>query len=37
MNGDAGRGKDYYTNICSACHGGNAHGNDAWARPRSPA
>ena len=33
MNGDAGRGKDYYTNICSACHGGNAHGNDALGAP----
>ena len=33
MNGDAARGKDYYTNICSACHGGNAHGNDALGAP----
>lgn len=33
MDGNADRGKDYYTNICSACHGGNAHGNDALGAP----
>ena len=33
LNGNAARGKDYYTNICSACHGGNAHGNDALGAP----
>jgi cytochrome c553 len=34
LKGDASRGEDYYVNICSACHGGNALGNDAcWARP----
>ena len=29
LKGDASRGEDYYVNICSACHGGNALGNDA--------
>ena len=33
LNGNAARGKDYYTNICSACHGGNAQGNDALGAP----
>ena len=33
MNGDASRGEDYYVNICSACHGGNALGNDALGAP----
>ena len=33
LNGNATRGKDYYTNICSACHGGNAQGNDALGAP----
>ena len=33
MKGNASRGKDYYTNICSACHGGNAQGNDALGAP----
>ena len=33
LNGNAVRGKDYYTNICSACHGGNAQGNDALGAP----
>ena len=32
-NGDASRGEDYYVNICSACHGGNAQGNDALGAP----
>ena len=31
--GDASRGEDYYVNICSACHGGNAQGNDALGAP----
>lgn len=31
--GDAARGKDYYVNICSACHGGNALGNDVLGAP----
>ena len=33
MSGDASRGEDYYVNICSACHGGNALGNDALGAP----
>ena len=33
LKGNAARGKDYYTNICSACHGGNAQGNDALGAP----
>ena len=33
IKGDANRGKDYYVNICSACHGGNALGNDALGAP----
>ena len=33
IRGDADRGKDYYVNICSACHGGNALGNDALGAP----
>ena len=33
LRGDAARGKDYYINICSACHGGNAQGNDALGAP----
>ena len=33
IKGDADRGKDYYVNICSACHGGNALGNDALGAP----
>ena len=32
-SGDAARGEDYYINICSACHGGNAYGNDALGAP----
>ena len=32
-SGDASRGEDYYVNICSACHGGNAQGNDALGAP----
>jgi len=31
--GDASRGEDYYVNICSACHGGNAQGNDVLGAP----
>lgn len=31
--GDPSRGEDYYVNICSACHGGNAQGNDALGAP----
>ena len=31
--GDASRGEDYYVNICSACHGGKAQGNDALGAP----
>ena len=33
LRGDAARGEDYYINICSACHGGNAQGNDALSAP----
>ena len=33
LKGDAARGEDYYVNICSACHGGNALGNDALGAP----
>ena len=33
LRGDAARGEDYYINICSACHGGNAQGNDALGAP----
>jgi cytochrome c oxidase subunit 2 len=33
IKGDADRGKDYYVNICSACHGGNALGNDVLGAP----
>lgn len=33
IKGDASRGEDYYVNICSACHGGNALGNDALGAP----
>ena len=33
IKGDADRGKDYYVNICSACHGGNTLGNDALGAP----
>ena len=31
--GDAARGEDYYINLCSACHGGNALGNDLLGAP----
>ena len=31
--GNAARGEDYYINICSACHGGKAQGNDALGAP----
>ena len=33
ISGDASRGEDYHVNICSACHGGNGHGNDALGAP----
>lgn len=33
ISGDASRGKDYYINICSSCHGGNGQGNDALGAP----
>lgn len=33
ISGDAARGEDYYVNICSACHGGNALGNDLLGAP----
>ncbi len=33
VSGDAERGKDYYTNICSACHATNAQGNDVLGAP----
>ena len=33
LRGDAARGEDYYINICSACHGGKAQGNDALGAP----
>ena len=33
ISGDAARGEDYYVNICSACHSGNGHGNDALGAP----
>ena len=33
LKGDASRGEDYYVNICSACHAGNALGNDALGAP----
>ena len=31
--GDASRGEDYYVNLCSSCHGGNAQGNDVLGAP----
>ena len=31
--GGTSRGEDYYVNLCSACHGGNAQGNDALGAP----
>jgi len=33
LKGDAARGQDYYRNLCSACHGGNALGNDLLGAP----
>ena len=33
LKGNASRGEDYYVNICSACHAGNALGNDALGAP----
>jgi cytochrome c oxidase subunit II len=31
--GNPARGEDYYVNLCSACHGGNALGNDTLGAP----
>ena len=31
--GDGSRGEDYYVNLCSACHGGSAQGNDVLGAP----
>ena len=33
IQGNASRGEDYYGNLCSACHGGNALGNDTLGAP----
>ena len=33
LKGDATRGQDYYSNLCSACHGGDAKGNDLLGAP----
>ena len=33
FKGDTARGQDYYDNLCSACHGGNALGNDLLGAP----
>jgi cytochrome c553 len=33
LKGNATRGQDYYSNLCSACHGGNAKGNDLLGAP----
>jgi cytochrome c oxidase subunit 2 len=33
LTGNAARGQDYYSNLCSACHGGNALGNDLLGAP----
>ena len=33
LKGDTARGQDYYRNLCSACHGGNALGNDLLGAP----
>ena len=33
IKGDATRGGDYYTHLCSACHGGNALGNQILGAP----
>ena len=33
LKGDAARGQDYYSNLCSSCHGGNALGNDLLGAP----
>ncbi len=33
LSGDAGRGKDHYSNICSACHGSDGLGNEALSSP----
>jgi cytochrome c553 len=33
LKGEATRGKDYYTHLCSACHGGNALGNPILGAP----
>ena len=33
LKGNATRGQDYYSNLCSACHGGAATGNDLLGAP----
>ena len=33
LKGNATRGQDYYSNLCSACHGGDAKGNDLLGAP----
>ena len=33
MEGNLERGQDYYMNLCSACHGGDALGNEALGAP----
>ena len=33
LKGNASRGQDYYSNLCSACHGGDAKGNDLLGAP----
>ena len=33
VEGNIDRGEDYYTNLCSACHGGDALGNEALGAP----
>ena len=37
LKGDTARGQDYYRNLCSACHGGNALGNDLLGAPAQSA
>jgi cytochrome c553 len=33
IKGEPARGKDHYSNICSACHGSDARGNEALGAP----
>jgi cytochrome c oxidase subunit 2 len=33
LTGNAKRGADYYSNLCGACHGGSAEGNDILQAP----